>query len=44
MGWMVCHSDHKCRFLRLYHFLSLSDKESVIVSAFISVHFLRKLG
>ena len=44
MGWMVCHSDHKCRLPRLCHFLSLSNEESVIVSVFISVHFLRKLG
>ena len=44
MGFMVFDSDHKCRLPRLCHFLSLSDEESVIVSAFISVHFLRKLG
>ena len=42
--WMVCNSDHKDHLQRLYaSFLSLSDSESVIVNALVSVHVSEKL-
>ena len=45
MDWIVSHSDGKHLHQRLLpNFLSLSNKESVIVIRIITVHTLRKEG
>ena len=48
VGCVGCHSNHKYCFqkvlLVIYLFLSMSEKESVIVKALISVHALGKQG
>ena len=43
MELTVCHSDHKYHLQGLL-IVSLSNEESVIVSAFFSVHVSRKHG
>ena len=41
MDWMVSHSDY---YLQYTNFLSLSNKESVVVSPIITVCTFRKKG
>ena len=46
--WMLCHYDRKHFYQRLlpamHHFLSLSNKEYVIVSTVITVHVVGEVG